>query len=325
MHKPMARKAKIISAVIFSIFVCFPVSASVTFNSVVFDSAVINDNANQATPVNYSCIQSGNTITLSGRQPSSVTNVTYFYNHSSIGEEWKFMVGVNFSGLTDTNSLAGIMYYSQMTGIEQWARIGISGNRKVFCETMNLGGPSQKTLICTLSVSVSTAYILAKIEGGSLDFFLSYNPAITDTILHIGAPAYFTFQHSFGFFLEPHVTAGYEQAVFNSVSIVPRIPTNGIPFLFKYSIPLINGLTDYAAMNLPAGFFNTPIKLVQDLRNLYIAGGNTFADRHQQWLFENMRAMKNVYTLITLTGTEKFEYPQCADLSCRHTGFTHYR
>ena len=74
----------------------FPCMASVSVGGMTFDSAVVNDNAGQATPANYSCTQSGSAITLSGQQPRTTANVTYFYNHVSEANEWKFMVGIIF-------------------------------------------------------------------------------------------------------------------------------------------------------------------------------------------------------------------------------------
>jgi len=208
-------------AAFYSSMVGSPCMASVTIGGMRFDSAVVNDNASQATPANYSCTQSGGAITLSGQQPRTTANVTYFYNHASHGDERKFMVGINISSLSDTNSLAGIMYYSgpfvSSVSEQCWCRIGITRNRRVYMESHNLCDPPQKILLCTLSVAVTTAYIMAKIEHGDLNYYLSKTPVISDSALRIGWPMYFSYEHSFGFFLEPHVTTGYERAVFNSV------------------------------------------------------------------------------------------------------------
>jgi hypothetical protein len=245
---------------------CFTSLASISVNGVVFDSAVVNDNARQATPSNYSCIQSGGTVTLSGQQPKSTANVTYFYNHASQASEWKFMAGINFSNLTDTNSLMGIMFYSGNlvagAGDQGWYRLGITGNRRVYLETHNFCDPPRKDLLCTLKINVTTAYIMAKIESGMLSFFVSDAPIITGNeleVIQIGSPIYFPYSHLYGFFLEPHVTTGFERAVFNSMSIIPRNSTNGINSLNNYTVPGVSGLSDWSSITLPPGFFNTPM------------------------------------------------------------------
>lgn len=286
--------------------------ASVTIGAMTFDSAVVNDNAWIASPANYSCIQSGGTITLSGQQPIPSSNVTYFYNNESKGSEREFMVGIDYTELTDTNSLAGIMFFSgQFTTsslYQQWYRIGVTGNRRVYLEshTAGYGASDKKTLLCTLLVTATTAYLHAKIEGGFLEFSISYTPIIDSlSLLRLGLPIYYPYEHNFGFFIEPHVTGSYETAVFNSITIIPREPSNGVQSLFEYAIPFVGGLTDWASkIKLPPNFFDTPMKLVQDLRNAYINGGDAFVDPRQSTIFSNMLNMKTGSPLETISGTE---------------------
>jgi hypothetical protein len=52
---------------VFLLFINIPTLATVTIDGVTFDSTVVNDYTNQATPADYFCTQAGIRVTLSGR------------------------------------------------------------------------------------------------------------------------------------------------------------------------------------------------------------------------------------------------------------------
>jgi len=95
-------------AILLISLLCLKTNAAISINGTSFETITVNDSLNQASTSDYSCTQSGESVTLSGKQPTSSAGVTYYCRHASEGEEKKFMASINLSNLTDTNSLTGI-------------------------------------------------------------------------------------------------------------------------------------------------------------------------------------------------------------------------
>jgi hypothetical protein len=300
-------KAKFLPAVCLILLNLHSVFASTTIRGLDYDLTTLDGLSNSS---NYSFTQADTVVAISGRQPAVSDSVIYFFNHVSNGDESQFVALINPRTLTGANSKIGIMLNfndSNCAGCpDKWCRLSISqasdslGRRTVNFEQKHNSDSLIVSPMAAIMPATGAIYMKVVIANGVASFYLSSPQTLpTDTVwIPMGAKVAIPLKHSFGIFMEPHNGNTFENATFG-LSVVRRVPTNGLAKLAGFKTVGAGNLTDWAGTASGAassGTLRTSISLpfLSDIKNDYIAG--KFIDQFQNHLFADVQNMLQLGT-----------------------------
>lgn len=296
-------KCILLILLLFSFLMMTPgiISAATTIDNMAFDIGVVNDNNGVARPIDYSYSNSSNTVNITGIQPETNAEVSYFLNHASQNDESQLIATIDISQLTETSSEAGIMFFNgefvSAVGTQSWCRLAITGDRKIFFEEKTSCGVPEKRELYTLgSTTQNQIRIKADVKSGFVYFSISQpttpSQPLTTTDndwLPLGSSSTLYFSHSFGLFLQPASNTIQQQVQFSAISITRSNPNdNGLGDLAGYNTTGIPGLGAWPISSpLPSNFFSHPMKFIEDIKSQYSSG----FDNYQNNLFNKMKSL----------------------------------